>query len=49
MSLQNVFLSIKSFFYYLFESFTMRTKPKYRDIDDEDEILYLTESMKIER
>ena len=49
MSLQNVFLSIKSFFYYLFEKLTMRTKPKYIPVYEEEEILYLTESMTIER
>jgi hypothetical protein len=49
MTLQNIISRIKQIFNYLFESLTMRTKPKYAQVHEEDEILYLTESMKIER
>jgi hypothetical protein len=50
MSFQTIILSVKSFFNYLFESLTMRTKPKYTPLDEEeDEVLYLTHSMTIER
>ena len=49
MSLQTIISNIKTFFNYLFESLTMRTKPKYAQLYEEDETLYLTESMTIER
>ena len=49
MSFQTIILSVKSFFNYLFEKLTMRTKPKYIPVYEEEEILYLTESMTIER
>jgi hypothetical protein len=49
MSLQTIISNIKTFLNYLFESLTMRTKPKYTPLHEEDEIIYLTESMKIER
>ena len=49
MSLQTIILSVKTFFNYLFETFTMRTNPKYIPVHEEDETLYLTESMTIER
>jgi hypothetical protein len=49
MSLQTIISNIKTFFNYLFESLTMRTKPKYAPVYEEEEILYLSESMKIER
>ena len=45
MSLQTIISNIKTFFSYLFESLTMRTKPKYMPVYEEDEILYLNESM----
>ena len=48
MSLQTIISSVQSFFNYLFEKLTMRTKPKYTPVHEE-EILYLTESMTIER
>jgi hypothetical protein len=49
MSLQTIISNIKTFLNYLFESLTMRTKPKYTPLHEEDEIIYLTESIKIER
>jgi hypothetical protein len=49
MSLQSIILRVQSFFHYLFETFTMRTKPKYMPLHEEEETLYLTESMTIER
>ena len=49
MSFQTIILSVKSFFNYFFETFTMRTKQKYTTLHEEEEILYLTESMTIER
>ena len=49
MSLQSIISNIKTFFNYLFESLTMRTKPEYKPVNEEDEILYLNESMRIER
>ena len=50
MSLQNIISSVQSFFNYLFERLAMRTKPKYTPLhEEEEEILYLTESMTIER
>ena len=49
MSLQTIISSVQSFFNYLFEKLTMRTKPKYTPVHEEDETLYLTESMTIER
>ena len=49
MSLQTIISNIKTFFNYLFESLTMRTKPKYIPVHEEEEILYLTKSMTIER
>ena len=49
MRLQNIISRIQLFLNYLFETFTMRTKPKYTPLHEEDEILYLTESMAIER
>jgi hypothetical protein len=48
MSLQSIILRVQSFLHYLFETFTMRTKPKYMPLQKE-ETLYLTESMAIER
>ncbi len=51
MRLQGIISRIQTFLNYLFETFTMRTKPKYISLheEDEEEILYLTESMTIER
>ena len=49
MSLQSIILRVQSFLHYLFETFTMRTKPKYMPVYEEDEILYLTHSMTMER
>ena len=49
MSLQTIISNIKTLFNYLFESLTMRTKPKYMPVYEEDENLYLTHSMTIER
>jgi division protein CdvB (Snf7/Vps24/ESCRT-III family) len=49
MRLQSIISRIQTFFNYLFESLTMRTKPKYMPVYEEDEILYLNESMSIER
>jgi len=49
MRLQSIISRIQTFFNYLFESLTMRTKPKYIPVYEEEEILYLTESMTIER
>ena len=40
---------IKTWFSLLFECFTIRTKPKYNSVDEEDEILYLNNSTSIER
>ena len=40
---------IQIFFNYLFETFTLRTKPKYTPQYDEDEVVYLPESMTMER
>ena len=48
MGLRTIISSVQSFFNYLFEKLTMRTKPKYTPVHEE-EILYLTESMTIER
>jgi hypothetical protein len=48
MSLQTIISSVQSFLNYLFERLAMRTKPKYTPVHEE-EILYLTESMTIER
>ena len=48
MGLRTIISSVQSFFNYLFEKLTMRTKPKYMPVHEE-EILYLTESMTIER
>ena len=49
MSLLSIILIVQSFLHYLFETFTMRTKPKYIPVHEEEEILYLTKSMTIER
>jgi hypothetical protein len=50
MSLQTIISNIKTFFNYLFESLTLRTKSRYKPVyEEEEEILYLNESMKIER
>jgi hypothetical protein len=49
MSLQTIISNIKTFFNYLFESLTIRTKPPYIPVYEEEETLYLNESMKIER
>ena len=49
MRLQSIISRIQTFFNYLFESLTMRTKPKYAQLYEEDETLYLTHSMTIER
>jgi hypothetical protein len=49
MGLRSIISSVQSFFNYLFEKLTMRTKPKYIPVYEEEEILYLTESMTIER
>ena len=49
MGLRTIISSVQSFFYYLFEKLAMRTKPKYIPVHEEDETLYLTESMTIER
>ena len=49
MSLQTIISSIKTFFNYLFESLTMRTKPTYTQVNEEDEILYLNHPMSMER
>lgn len=49
MSLQNIGSRIKIFFSLIFEFFTMRTKPKYDSVHEEDEILYLNNSLSIER
>ena len=49
MRLQGIISRIQTFLNYLFETFTMRTKPKYIPVHDEEETLYLTESMTIER
>ena len=44
MSLQFLYFRIHSFFNCIFESLTMRTKPKYQNVNEEDEILYLNKS-----
>lgn len=49
MSLQTIISRVQSFFNYLFETFTMRTKPEYAPVYEEDEILYVNESMTMER
>jgi hypothetical protein len=49
MSLQTIISSVQSFLNYLFERLAMRTKPKYTPVHEEEEILYLTHSMTIER
>jgi hypothetical protein len=49
MRFQSIISRIQSFLNYLFETFTMRTKPKYTSLHEEEETLYLTESMRIER
>ena len=49
MNLQNIISSVQSFFYFLFESLTMRTKPQYTPVHEEEEILYLNQSMTMER
>jgi len=49
MRLQSIISRIQSFFNYLIESLTMRPKPEYTPVYEEEEILYLNESMKIER
>jgi len=49
MRFQSIISRIQLFLNYLFETFTMRTKPKYTPLDEEEEILYLNESMSIER
>jgi hypothetical protein len=49
MSLQNIISKIKTFFTYLFESLTMRTKPTYNPLNEEDEILYLNHPTAMER
>jgi hypothetical protein len=49
MRFQNIISSIKTFFNYLFESLSLRTNPEYKPVYEEEEILYLNESMKIER
>jgi hypothetical protein len=49
MRLQSIISRIQLFLNYLFETFTMRTKPKYMPVYEEDEILYLTHSMTMER
>jgi len=50
MRFQSIISRIQLFLNYLFETFTMRTKPKYTPLhEEEEEILYLTESMTIER
>jgi len=48
MRLQSIISRIQLFLNYLFERLTMRTKPKYTPVHEE-ETLYLTESMTIER
>lgn len=49
MSLQTIISSVQSFFNYLFETFTMRTKPEYTPVHKEDYPLYLTGTMIIKR
>lgn len=51
MSLQFLYFRIQSFFHYIFESLTMRTKPRnqYVNVSDEEEGIYLNESFTIER
>jgi hypothetical protein len=49
MRLQSIISRIQTFLNYLFETFTMRTKPKYTTLHEEEETLYLTESMTMER
>jgi hypothetical protein len=54
MSLQSLFLNVQSFFNYLFETITMRNKPEYtpvyeEELDQEVEILNLFQSMTMER
>ena len=49
MRLQSIISRIQTFLNYLFESLTMRSKPAYIPVYEEEEILYLNESMKIER
>ena len=49
MILQTIISSLKTFINYIFESLSMRTKPKYTLVNEEDEILYLNQSMKMER
>jgi hypothetical protein len=50
MSLQSIIFNIQTFFnYYLFECLTMRTKPQYTPVHEEEEILYLNQYMTMER
>ena len=49
MSLQTIISRIKTFLNNLFEILTMRTKPEYEPVYEEDEILYVTVSMNMER
>jgi len=49
MSLQTIISSVQSFFYCLFESLTMRTKPKYENINnDYDETYYFNKSIPVQ-
>jgi hypothetical protein len=48
MSLQLLYFRIHSFFHCIFESLTMRTKSKYHNDNEEDEILYLNKSNQLE-
>ncbi len=50
MSLQFLYFRINSFFHCIFETLAMRTKPKYQNLNEEDEeCLYLSESYTIQR
>jgi hypothetical protein len=50
MNLQTIISTLQSFFnYYLFECLTMRTKPQYTPVHEEEEILYLNQYMTMER
>ena len=54
MSLQSIILNVQSFFTYLFETITMRNKPEYIQVEQEEveqefEILNLFQSMTMER
>jgi hypothetical protein len=48
MSLQSIYYRIHSFFHYIFESLAMRKKPKYQNVNDEDEVLYLNKYNQLE-